>query len=224
VPGDLGAARELLPAYEQLGLEVVLAVPPLIRGRVPTDLEGVAEYYEALGDTTRLPLMPYDTQRWPAKMFDRLARIPSIVGVKDPCEDDLPMFRAIQRLGRRFVWIGNKRHDPGVVHLRYQMGMEGFTSGMANCLPERELRMHEAAVASDWNEVIRLQSLNAELERAGDSSDDAAKVKASMDAVGLHGGRVRPPRRDVPRTTRARLRRAIDALVATLDESGVTER
>ena len=67
--------------------------------------------YEALGDATRLPLMPYNTQRWPAEMFERLARIPSIVGVKDPCEDDLPMFRAIQRLGGRFVWIGNKRHD-----------------------------------------------------------------------------------------------------------------
>ena len=111
VPGNLGAALELLPAYEQLGVEVVLALPPLIRGRVPTDLEGVAEYYEALGDATRLPLMPYNTQRWPAETFERLARIPSIVGVKDPCEDDLPMFRAIQRLGGRFVWIGNKRHD-----------------------------------------------------------------------------------------------------------------
>lgn len=216
LPGDLGAALELLPAYERLGVEVVLALPPLIRARIPTDLEGVAEYYEVLAAASPLPLMPYNTQRWPAEMFERLARIPSIVGVKDPCEDDLPMFRAIQQLGPRFVWIGNKRHDPGVVHLRYQMGMEGFTSGMANFLPEPELRMHEAAGRRDWDEVIRLQALAADLERARDASDDAAMIKACMDAVGLRGGRVRPPRRDVPEAVRSRFRPAIDRLTAAM--------
>lgn len=74
VPGNLGAALELLPAYERLGVDVVLGLPPLIRARVPTDLEGVAEYYEALAADTVLPLMPYNTQRWPAAMFERLAR------------------------------------------------------------------------------------------------------------------------------------------------------
>jgi hypothetical protein len=44
--------------------------------------------------------------------------------------------------------------------------------------------------------------------------DDAAMVKAAMDLVGLYGGRVRPPRRDVSPAGRAQLRSVMEALGA----------
>jgi dihydrodipicolinate synthase/N-acetylneuraminate lyase len=209
VPGDLGQALELLPAYERLGVDVALALPPLVRWRPPADPAGTIAYYRLLAQRTRLPLLPSNTQGWDAAMFVRLAEVPSVVGVKDPCLDDLPMFRAIQLLGDRFVWIGNKRHDPGIAHLRYQMGMQGFTSGMTNFLPELELQLHVACVAKDWPRAVRLQALAADLERARNASDDAAMIKACMDIVGLHGGRVRPPRTDVEAAVRPRLQAAI---------------
>lgn len=217
VPGNLGQAAELLPRYEALSVDVVLALPPHVRWKPPADPEGTVEYYRLVAARTALPLMPYNTQGWDAGVFVRLAEIPTIVGVKDPCADDLPMFRAIQLLGDRFVWIGNKRHDPGIAHLRYQMGMEGFTSGMTNFLPELELWLHTAAVAHDWDRCIRLQALAAQLERARNASDDAAMVKAAMDVVGLHGGRVRPPRRDVDPSLLPTLRAAIEQLRADLE-------
>lgn len=218
VPGNLAGGARLLREYERLGVHVALLMPPLIRGRVPVDLAGTAEYVGALARRTSLALMPYNTQRWPAEFFARLAEVEQVIGVKDPCEDDQEMFRAIQLLGDRFVWIGNKRHDPGVVHFRYQMGMEGFTSGMTNFLPEPELLIHEAAVARDWDSVVALQALCAPLERARKASDDAAMVKASMDIVGLRGGRVRPPRLDVaPEATEA-LRAEIERLLAQMAE------
>jgi dihydrodipicolinate synthase/N-acetylneuraminate lyase len=216
VPGNVAEAAALLPAYEDLGVDVVLALPPHVRWKPPADPEGTLEFYRLLAGRTDLPLMPYNTQGWDATMFQRLATIPSIVGVKDPCMDDLPMFRAIQLLGDRFVWIGNKRHDPGVAHLRYQMGMQGFTSGMTNFLPSVELDLHRASVAGDWDRCIRLQALAAELERSRNASDDASMVKACMDLVGLHGGRVRPPRRDVDPTLIPGLRAAIERLQADL--------
>jgi dihydrodipicolinate synthase/N-acetylneuraminate lyase len=212
VPGNLGQAVELLPAYERTGVDVVLALPPLVRWKTPADPRGTLAYYRLLAERTSLPLMPYNTVGWDAAMFVRLAEVPSIVGVKDPCLADLPMFRAIQLLGDRFVWIGNKRHDPGIAHLRYQMGMQGFTSGMTNFLPDVELRLHEACVAGDWPRAIHLQALAAELERARNASDDAAMIKACMDIVGLRGGRVRPPRTDVDPATRPRLEAAIEEL------------
>jgi dihydrodipicolinate synthase/N-acetylneuraminate lyase len=218
VPGNVALGTRLLRDYERLGVDVGLLMPPLIRGRVPADLEGVAEYVATLAGRTSLPVMPYNTQRWPAEFFVRLAEIEGVIGIKDPCEDDQEMFRAIQVLGDRFVWIGNKRHDPGVVHLRYQMGMEGFTSGMTNFLSEPELLIHEAAVARDWDRVVALQALCAPLERARKASDDAAMVKASMDIVGLRGGRVRPPRLDVTPEAREVLRVEIERLQARMAE------
>jgi len=222
VPGNLAEASELLTRYEELDVDVVLALPPLVRWKVPKDDHGIIDYYAALGARTSLPLMPYNTQAWSADMFVRLASIDAIVGVKDPCIDDVPFYQAIAALGDRFVWIGNKRHDPGVVHLRYQMGMQGFTSGMTNFLVEPELWMHAAAVQHDWDRVVAIQALAADLERARRSSDDAAMIKACMDIVGLRGGSVRPPRRDVDEPTRASLRPAIDALVGALANLGAS--
>lgn len=216
VPGNLAEAAELLPRYEALGVDLALTLPPHVRWKPPADPEGTVAFYRQVAARTSLPLMPYNTQGWGADLFVRLAEIPAIVGIKDPCIDDLPMFRAIQLLGDRFVWIGNKRHDPGVAHLRYQMGMQGFTSGMTNFLPELELWLHAAARNGDWAACIRLQAAAAALERARNASDDAAMIKACMDAVGLHGGRVRPPRRDVDPTIVPGLRVAIEHLRAAL--------
>ncbi|MFN8619958.1 MAG: dihydrodipicolinate synthase family protein [Chloroflexota bacterium] len=219
-PGDLAQAVELLPRYEALGVDAALALPPHVRWKPPADPKGTIDYYRILGDRTALPLMPYNTQGWDAGMFVRLAEIPAIVGVKDPCIDDLPMFRAIQLLGDRFVWIGNKRHDPGVAHLRYQMGMEGFTSGMTNFLPELELWLHDACTDRDWDRAVALQAIAADLERARNASDDAAMIKACMDLVGLRGGRVRPPRRDVDAELLPGLGAAIERCRADLERLG----
>jgi dihydrodipicolinate synthase/N-acetylneuraminate lyase len=169
-----------------------------VRWRVPGDLLGAVDYYRQLASLSPLHLVPYNTQGWPVEIFERLAEIEGIVAVKDPCQNELEFFRAIKRLGDRFLWIGNKRHDPGVLHLRYQMGMQAFTSGPGNFIPEPELEMHEAACRKEWGRVIELQEAVAALERVRDAHDDAAMVKAAMDLIGLKRGRVRPPRRDMP--------------------------
>ena len=85
VPGNIKGATQLVSRYEALGAEVVLSMPPLIRGKIPTDLEGVFEYYQLLATASDLPMMPYKTQAWPAEFFVRLSEIDRIIGIKDPC-------------------------------------------------------------------------------------------------------------------------------------------
>jgi 4-hydroxy-tetrahydrodipicolinate synthase len=158
--------------------------------------------------------MPYNTQAWPAEFIARLSDIRPIVALKDPCERPHEFFKAIKQLGERFVWIGNKQHDPGVLQFRYQMGMQGFTSGQTNFLPEHELAMHQAGGRQDWNTIVALQKKVAPLERLRLAHDDAAMVKAAMDMVGLTGGKVRPPRLDVSPEGRAALRSVLESLGA----------
>jgi len=214
LPGNLSDAVHLIQRYERLGIPLVLGMPPLVRSQVPGDLRGVWDYYHRLTQAASLPLMPYNTQGWPAEFLVELADIEAIIGVKDPCHVPHAFFSAIQLLGDRFVWVGNKRHDPGVAQLRYQMGMQGFTSGQSNFWPEPELEIHRAAQQRDWERIIAIQNQVAALERLRMAHDDAAMVKAAMDIVGLHGGRVRPPRRDLTAAARA-------ALEAQLAEIGV---
>ena len=209
VPGNLGVAADLLSEYERMGVQIVLGMPPLIRGRIPTDLSGIADFYRLLCQQTSLPVMPYNTQAWPVGVFCELAEVQGIIGIKDPCLNPHELFKAIQQLGDRFVWVGNKRHDPGVLHLRFQMGIEAFTSGQTNFWPQPELELFQLALRQDWNRMVEVQRLCAPLERLRLQNDDAAMVKAAMDLVGLAGGPVRPPRRDVSDQGREQLARTL---------------
>jgi len=214
LPTNLGEAIRLAPVYENLGIELMMAVAPQVRWMEPVDLEGTFEYYSAVAGSCGLPFLPYRIQPWPAEFIAHLADIDQIIGIKDPCTEPLELFRAIQMMGDRFVWLGNKRHDPGVLHLRYQMGIHGFTSGQLNFLPEPELQMHEAAVRQDWDELVRLQALVAPLERVRLAFDDTAMVKAAMDFKGLAGGAVRPPRRNLESDSRQAIGAVLDGIEA----------
>jgi dihydrodipicolinate synthase/N-acetylneuraminate lyase len=205
LPGNTGAAADLARRYQKLGASICLALPPYQRGGVPDDLTGVIDHLRLVaGAAPGLPLMPYNTQGWSAEFFERLADVEAVIAVKDPCFDDHPLFRAIQRLGDRFVWVGNKRHDPGVLHLRYQAGIEGFTAGFINFLPRPELELERLARAQAWEAMIDIQTRLAPLERLRNRYGEAM-IKAALDAVGLRGGRVRPPRVDISDEGRAAL-------------------
>lgn len=205
VPGNIKSAMEIAAAYEKMGAKALLGMPPFIRQSPPANLQGVFNYYRLLAQTTSLPLMPYNTQGWPPDFFARLAEIDRIIGVKDPCHQPHNLFKAIRRLGDRFVWIGNKRHDAGVLQYRYQAGIQGFTAGLINFIPRYELEMHEAAQVMDWPRIAALQEKIAPVERLRDAHGDVALLKAGLDLIMLAGGPVRPPRVDVSPEGRAAL-------------------
>ena len=116
----------------------------------------------------------------------------------------------------RFIWIGNKRHDPGLVHLRYQMGMQAFTSGQSNFWPEPELEIHGLSLKKDWSKIIKIQKKIAPLERLRLMNDDAAMVKTAMDMLGLKGGKVRHPRLNLKQGDKKKLKEVIKKLKITV--------
>jgi dihydrodipicolinate synthase/N-acetylneuraminate lyase len=195
--GNLKSACELAPKMEKLGARIVLAMPPYIRHEVPENPDGIVEHFRIVGEASGLPLLPYNTQTWPADFFERLAEVDQIVGIKDPCKSPHGLFIAIRRLGNRFVWIGNKRHQAGVLHLRFQAGIQGFTAGLINFVPEFELELFRAVTSGDYESAIRLQERLSPLEYLRDVHGDAALPKAGLDLRGHRGGHVRPPRVDV---------------------------
>jgi dihydrodipicolinate synthase/N-acetylneuraminate lyase len=217
LPDNLGAAAELAPRYEKLGVRIALGMAPFIRNLIPDDLEGVFNYYQVLGGLSDMALMPYNTQGWTGEFFARLAENDKIIGVKDPCQHPHNLFRAIQLVGDRFVWIGNKRHDPGVLHLRFQMGIEAFTAGFTNFAPEFELKLFEAAQRKDWDRMVEIQAQIGPLEQLRNRHAEGI-IKSALDLVGLKGGKVRPPRMDASAAGVAELREELRRLgVAGID-------
>lgn len=213
LPANWGTAVQLADRFEAAGAQVLVPMAPLVRGRAPSP-EGVVYYFRELAKACPLPVMAYNQLDWPLEVFEGLAEIPSIIGIKDTCKiSPHVLFRAIKLLGDRFIWIGNKRHDPGVLHLRYQMGIDGFSSGFSNFLPGPELELHAAAQRHDWARMIELQDQLSRLEQLRLAADDAAAVKAAMDLVGLRGGSVRPPRVNLTPEIRAQLQGEVKGLL-----------
>jgi 5-dehydro-4-deoxyglucarate dehydratase len=212
LPGNWGEAVELAPRYEKMGAQVVLAMAPYIRQQVPEELEGVFQYYAGLARASGLALLPYNTQAWPAQFFERLAQVEAIIGIKDPCFEPHNLFRAIRRLGDRFAWVGNKRHDPGVLQYRFQAGIEGFTAAFLNFAPRFELELFAAAKRRDWERMVELQEQLAPLERLRGRHGDVSMVKAALDLVGLAGGPVRPPRVEVSEAGRREIAAELERL------------
>lgn len=84
----------------------------------------------------------------------RLADVEQTIVIKDPCFEPHNLFRAIKRLDDRFVWIGNKSHDPGVLHFRFQSGIEAFTASFVNFAPQLELallRRRIRGIGREWS-------------------------------------------------------------------------
>lgn len=211
LPENLATAAALAPRYQKIGARIALGMAPFMRNQVPEDLEGVFNYYEQLAQVSDLALLPYNTQAWTADFFERLAAIDKIIGVKDPCQVPHNLFRAIKRLGDRFVWIGNKRHDPGVLHFRFQAGIEAFTAGFINFIPSYELELFAAAGRRDWDRMIEIQEILAPLERLRNNYSEGL-LKTGLDLVGLCGGPVRPPRTDASAEGREALARELARL------------
>jgi dihydrodipicolinate synthase/N-acetylneuraminate lyase len=184
---------------------------PFVRNLIPDDPNGVSRYYEILAGLSGMALMPYNTQGWTAEFFARLAEIDSVIGIKDPCQDPHNLFRAVQLVGDRFVWIGNKRHDPGVLHLRFQMGIEAFTAGFTNFAPQFELELFEAAQRKDWDRMVEIQAQLAPLERMRNRHNEGI-IKSALDLVGLKGGKVRPPRTEASPEGVRELRKELEKL------------
>jgi len=212
VPDNLKRAVPLLRQYEKMGAEVVLAMPPYFRHRVPEDLGGVFNYYRILGDATGLALLPYNTQGWPPAFFARLAEIDRVIGVKDPCHHPQNLFEAIPLVGDRMVWIGNKRHQEEALRGRFEAGIQGFTAGLINFIPEYELAMMEAGLRKDWERLTALQRTVAPLENLRDRYGDSGMLKAGLELTGLAGGPVRPPRMDMPEEGRRALKAELERL------------
>ena len=93
-------------------------------------------------------------------------------------------------------------------------GSVGFTSGLANIAPRLALDLASALPGGDHARAMELywQAVPFESVRARDAdANNVAAVKAGLDAVGLAGGPVRPPLRQLD----GRTRREVEDIVAT---------
>lgn len=197
-------AVPMASAAERAGAAGILAFPPYYPNAGDS---GLIAYYRALGDAA--PHLVIYSRDWfhpgPA-LVERLAAIPTLVAWKDGQGDIRRLQALMDAVGSRLVWVGGAGDD--LVPAYYAAGLRAFTSSVWNLAPRLSRELHDRASQGDTagladpmsTLIVPLYAL-----RARQRGYEVTVMKALMDALGLTGGRVRPPLAELAREDASRL-------------------
>ena len=185
---------EIVRRAEKAGAQSILALPPYY---ISSPVEGLFQYYEAIGAASRLPLMVYsrDWAVFTPEMVARLSdRVPTLAAWKDGQGDVRKYQRIMNYNGDRLAWLGGLGDDcvPGY----FAIGVQAYTSSISNIAPELSLALAKAGVARDFGTLDDLMKryvhpLYAIRERG--RGYEVAAMKQAMEILGMPAGPVRPP-------------------------------
>lgn len=192
-------------AAEEAGAAGILVHPPV---HPYVHEAALLDYYEAVADSVRLPLVAY--VRDPALDDDAiraLAAMERVIAIKYAI-NDLPRFAdLVESSSTSVAWLCGSAETWAPYF--WTAGAVGYTSGIANFAPAATLRLLAALEnGADREEVRRVWAPLRHLEsirfRRHDR-DSIAVVKAGVALAGLAGDAVRPPMRRVDEDTRAEI-------------------
>jgi 5-dehydro-4-deoxyglucarate dehydratase len=193
VGGKMRESSALAAQAEQAGATGILILPAAYG---PAADDGMLGYYTGIARSVSIGVLPYarDWAVFSPELVARLAETPNIVAYKDGSADLRLWARIRARVGGRLVWVGGVGDD--MVHTYFAAGAEGFTSSVANFMPQVAFDLYQAASSGDFatartifeEKVQEFYSL-----RAKKRGYEVSSVKAAMEFCGLPAGPVRPP-------------------------------
>lgn len=206
--GGTAAAALQARAAQEAGADGILLMPPYL---TEAGQPGLVEHVSAVCRATDLGVVVYS--RANAVLDDRSVaelaeRNPNLIGFKDGVGDIEAMTRIYARVGDRLIYIGGLPTAETFALPLLELGVSTYSSAMYNFAPEFALGFYADVQARDRESVYR--KLNDFVIPYLDIRDRmrgyaVSIVKAGLDAVGRHGGPVRPPLTALDQTERDEL-------------------
>lgn len=220
VGGSTPDALELIEAYDRVGADAMMVMPP---DHTYLHERGLLEYYRKLSAGTDAPLVPYVRGFDPSVEFlADLTRVDGVVGVKYALEDPVKLGEAVRAGDDDAVWVDGLAEPYAVAY--WAEGIEGFTAGVSNFRPEVGRALFRALSEEDWERARALRDVCLPYQRfrsetgrnnALPGAVSVPAVKKGLDLAGLDGGDVREPIRPL---TSAEEERA-EAIYEELDDA-----
>lgn len=183
---------ELSIAAEEAGADALLVVSPYYNKATP---EGIIMHYLSICHAVSIPVIVYNVPSRtgldiPVSVYQRLARIPNIAGVKEASSDITKIAKIRNACGSDFpIWSGNDDQIVPVISL----GGKGVISVLSNVLPVETAAMCNAAMDGDFDTAADLQCRFLPLINALFSEVNPIPVKAAMKELGFDCGDCRLP-------------------------------
>ena len=189
---DTEHACALSRAAEEEGVDAVLIVSPYYNKATP---DGLYAHYRCIAESINIPVVIYNVPSRtgvdiPVSVYQRLANIKNIAGVKEASSDITKIGKIISQCPRDFcVWSGNDDQAVPVIAL----GGQGVISVLSNVAPVETEAMAYAALDGDFDTAADLQSQLMPLIEALFSEVNPIPVKAAMKLIGYDCGTCRLP-------------------------------
>lgn len=150
---------ERIKAVEELDLAAVVVLPPYYYLCSQAELRS---FFVRIADRSGIPVILYDNPRLAkndlaAETIIELAQHPNIVGAKISSTDVLKWQQVLQAeipRERFSIFSGaGKMHS-----LALRLGFDGITEGLHNAIPDKAVRLYNAAVKGDFDQADGVQA------------------------------------------------------------------
>lgn len=185
-------AIALSVAAEEAGVDALLMVTPYYNKATP---DGLVAHYLSIAHRVSLPIILYNVPTRtgvdiPVSVYQRLSRVPNIVGVKEASSDITKILRIRQACGSDFaIWSGN---DDQIVPA-IACGACGVISVLSNVYPEETQAMCNSALNGDFQTAAEFQRELLALTDLLFCEVNPIPVKAAMKCIGFDCGECRLP-------------------------------
>jgi 4-hydroxy-tetrahydrodipicolinate synthase len=187
-----------------------MCLPPVLYRGTPEEL---AAHFAAVAEAAGLPVMAYNNPEasgidlTPETIAEIAAAVPGVVAVKE-CSGDARRIAALLGATELEILVGG---DDWALE-GFAAGATGWVSGVANVAPAECVELFDAVNEGRLAEARELYQRLLPLGRLDMTPWLVQYFKGAMDAVGLTGGRTRPPRLPLGAKQQQLLRQAVDAL------------
>lgn len=189
---DTRHAVVLSRAAEEVGADGLLVVSPYYNKATN---EGLISHYSTIAGAVHIPIIVYNVPSRtgvdiPVSVYERLAGISNIVGVKEAATDITKITKTKAACSSDFVvWSGNDDMTVPIMSL----GGLGVISVASNVCPMQVQAMTQAALAGDFDSAAALQLELLPLISMLFCEVNPIPVKAAMEQLGYDCGSCRMP-------------------------------
>lgn len=184
-------AAELSLAAQEEGVDSLLVVSPYYN---KATAEGLVAHYLTIAHSVRIPIILYNVPSRtgvdiPLSVYQRLAPIPNIIGVKEASNNLTKITRTCSSCDNFVVWTGNDEY----IVPSMSLGSQGVISVLSNVVPVETQAMTSAMLAGDLDTATALQQQLQPLIDLLFCEVNPIPVKAAMKYLGYDCGECRLP-------------------------------
>jgi len=192
IPPGIKSALEISKHAQDIGIDALLIFPPIS----PITDDGIYEYYKEIINSVNLPIQIFATGsilQCNPLTFRKIIELENVISIKYE-EKNLDNLASLMNItDKDIAWISGIDYGAKTIRYYFELGVKGFTCGIASIIPKLPLELYEAAINKNWKKVHEIEEIIKPIYEFRKKYGWISVIKASLDILGLAGGPPRPP-------------------------------